>query len=805
MRGLRPPSLVARALATGFALSFAAASATPVQAQTTTLVDDWDVGSSADSLTVRDTAYAQGFTTGSHAEGYELTSIELDWAVAINRDHGRVVVRLRQSRSNKPGGGRWDFNTDTHHYTDFNSTGTKTFLPAAGVTPILEANTTYYVTILPLNFSDQDAALGARDTTSVSSSSAAGWTLQRYLSGSTRGAFSSPSTWTEAASANALRIRLKGKELTALTGEVIERNSETDNHGRLRKVFDLKLSPGSRSPGVRLSAGEMRSLIEATTTNLQEVQAKKIRTERVWDPRSRSVVTVTNHWRLKLLPNDPTQSMTVEIQPDQGCAPASGGLCQVGGGQLSEALTVTFSVAQMQGSVSDAPQLSVSDAEATEGDDTSLDFVVTLSPAASETVTVDYATSDGTATAGQDYASRSGTLTFTAGEATKTISVLIVDDAVEDDGETMILTLSGASGAEIDDAEAVGTIRNTESDSRSSPLTASFGSVPASHDGASAFTFTLSFSEDVGGLSFRTLRDSAFDVTGGSVKRARRQTAGNNQHWNIEVEPDLSADMVISLPETTDCAAAGAICTADGRKLSQAVSATVAGPGATNAAPTGEPTISGTARVNEVLTASVSGISDADGLNNASFEYQWIRGSTDIQGASASSYTVASADEGETIRVRVTFSDDNGNEESLASAATHPVAAAPEPLTASFNGVPSEHTGEKFTFGLTFSEELELSYQTLRDDALEASGGTVQRAKRQQSGSNRSWTIHVKPDSDGAVTVRLPADSVETADGRALSNSPSEIVAGPVGISVADARVEEDAGGGGGAGLRGDA
>ena len=529
MRGVRAPSFAARALATGVALWFAAASATPVQAQTTTLVDNWDVGSSVTyldnnnetqpGLPVHGMARAQGFTAGSHAEGYELTSIELDWPKDNETDHdnGRIVVRLRESRSNKPGGRRWDFLTDTHHYTDFHDAGTKIFLPAPGVVPILEADTTYYAVILPLNLTDPKVAVGARDATSVSSSSATGWTLQKYLSGSVTGSFSNPSTWAQAADGHAIRIHVKGKELTRLTGEVTERNSETDDQGRLRKVFDLELSPGSRSPGVRMSKDDMRSLIEATTTNLQDVEVVKVRSERVWNPRiGRLVAGITNHWRLKLLPDDPTQSMTVEIQADQGCDPASGGLCQVGGGQLSETLTVTLPATQLAESVSDTPQLSVSDAEATEGDDTSLDFVVTLSQAASGTVTVDYATSDGTAIAGQDYASRSGTLTFTAGETTKTISVLIVDDAVEDDGETMSLTLSNASGAEIDDAEAVGTIRNTESDSGTSPLTASFGSVPASHDGASAFTFTLSFSEDVGGLSYRTLRDGAFDVTGGA-------------------------------------------------------------------------------------------------------------------------------------------------------------------------------------------------------------------------------------------------------------------------------------------------
>ena len=67
-------------------------------------------------------------------------------------------------------------------------------------------------------------------------------------------------------------------------------------------------------------------------------------------------------------------------------------------------------------------QLAVADAEATEGEDPSLDFVVTLAPAAEWTVTVDYATHAGTARAGADYTHTSGALTFAPGETAKTVS-----------------------------------------------------------------------------------------------------------------------------------------------------------------------------------------------------------------------------------------------------------------------------------------------------------------------------------------------------------------------------------------------
>ena len=106
--------------------------------------------------------------------------------------------------------------------------------------------------------------------------------------------------------------------------------------------------------------------------------------------------------------------------------------------------------------------LSVADAEAREGPGVTLDFVVTLSRAASGTVTVDYATADGTATAGADYTAASGTLTFDPGETAKTVSVPVLDDAHDDTDETLTLTLSNASGARIRDGEATGTIENSD-------------------------------------------------------------------------------------------------------------------------------------------------------------------------------------------------------------------------------------------------------------------------------------------------------------------------------------------------------
>ena len=115
------------------------------------------------------------------------------------------------------------------------------------------------------------------------------------------------------------------------------------------------------------------------------------------------------------------------------------------------------------------------------------------------------------------------------------------------------------------------------------PLTAAFGSVPAEHDGETRFTFELRFSEEVD-LSYRTLRDHSFSVTGGHVRIARRLARPSNMRWQIAVEPESFADVRVVLPGGRACAAAGAVCTADGRRLSGSAALSVPGPAALSVA-----------------------------------------------------------------------------------------------------------------------------------------------------------------------------------------------------------------------------
>ena len=76
-----------------------------------------------------------------------------------------------------------------------------------------------------------------------------------------------------------------------------------------------------------------------------------------------------------------------------------------------------------------------------------------------------------------------------------------------------------------------------------------------------------------------TLRNFAFTETWGVVRKAQRMDKPSNIRWLITVEPNGNGDVKIELPATTDCNAEGAICTGDGRKLSNRLEVTVSGPG----------------------------------------------------------------------------------------------------------------------------------------------------------------------------------------------------------------------------------
>ncbi|MBA2732119.1 MAG: lamin tail domain-containing protein [Acidobacteria bacterium] len=154
---------------------------------------------------------------------------------------------------------------------------------------------------------------------------------------------------------------------------------------------------------------------------------------------------------------------------------------------------------QGQGTITDddaAPTLSINDTTVTEGDSgtTQADFTVTLSAASGQTVTVNYATADGTANTPGDYQSASGTLTFNPGETTKTVSVLVNGDTTFEQNETFFVNLSGAANATILDAQGQGTITNDDAAPPTPSLSITDVSVTEGDAGTKTVDFTVTLS-----------------------------------------------------------------------------------------------------------------------------------------------------------------------------------------------------------------------------------------------------------------------------------------------------------------------
>ena len=111
------------------------------------------------------------------------------------------------------------------------------------------------------------------------------------------------------------------------------------------------------------------------------------------------------------------------------------------------------------------PSLSIDNVSVVEGNTGTINavFTVTLSPPSAQTVTVDYTTANGTATAGSDYTAVGNSLTFAPGETTQPISIAVTGDTVVEANETFFVNLDNASGANISDDSGQGTITNDDS------------------------------------------------------------------------------------------------------------------------------------------------------------------------------------------------------------------------------------------------------------------------------------------------------------------------------------------------------
>ena len=556
----------------------------------------------------------------------------------------------------------------------------------------------------------------------------------------------------------------------------------------------------------------------------------------------------------------------------------------------------------------DPPEVSITSPSSPVTEGESAEFSVTLSPAAAGALTVSVSvTESGAMLSGTPPAS----VSFADGDASATLSVPTAADEVVEAHSTVTATVTAGTGYTVGSRSSATVAVEDDDIVPVVPLTASFVSLPDGHAGSGTVDLGIRFSEPIS-TSYRTLRDASFQVTNGEVVNARR-VGGRSDVWNIVIAPLSDAPLIVVLPATADCGAAGAVCTADGKPLSNRLEVTLPA-GAEPQLPTvsiralasrvseGELAafrLSRTGPTTEELTLRVSTemskrgpvempvgiragqrdqVSYAGAHDNtvveADLTARWTIVEDDSylvweEAASAEVVLVEndvaefalSVDSAElveggstTVRIEitngVTFAEDQTitldfagstategtdftvapssrrtlpagersvtatltaagdaeeeDEETVAITASHDGATIgrvtvtilstdTEPLTARFLEMPETHDGETpFTFELLFSEDIKISYVTLRDAAFEVTGGAVKRARRLARPSNLRWEITVEPGSDGNVSLVLPptedcaaAGAVCTREGKPLSSRPTAVVRGPTSGSLA--------------------
>ena len=497
---------------------------------------------------------------------------------------------------------------------------------------------------------------------------------------------------------------------------------------------------------------------------------------------------------------------------DADCAEAAV-ICTADGAKLLSGNTTI-----VQGPAS----FSVADATVQEGPNATLDFVVTLSRARHEATTVDYATSDGTATAGSDYTSDSGTLSFAIGETEKTVSVAVLDDNVDEGGETITFTLSNpvpSATAKLGDATATGEILNEESPLATEPqiagvpqvgntLEVSFEEAP---DGALVYQW-LRGSEAIAGATASTYVPTAADVgeqfsvqvTRGDESVTSTPTA---PVWPAPVNPPLAAgeEELLSTTVTLGSHQFRIWMAGYGRVLGASfgvmADTSFEDDGATHTVDLlavngiGQFALATGATLPEAtgLLAYWNGYRISDLETQTARGVQLLLGRTPQPGTEYWRYWDGASDG---VRVAVSLR--------RASVTRQDAGTSQDALTARFDEVPEEHDGSSaFDLELHFSEAPKgLSYRTLSSGSFfNVTNGTVTNATRLQRKDNSGWLVTVESNSDADVTIALPAalpdaDCADaavvcTAEGTRLSGRATAVVPGPASLSVADATVQE--------------
>ena len=357
------------------------------------------------------------FTTGESATPWTLSDIRLN--VTAWHPSATPVVRLRRVL------GRWPGTTVATLTNPSPGTGSMAFTAPPGLK--LHPSTTYAI-VVATGTRRGRFNLGITKSNREDTGGATGWSISNTSRSYSSGSWSS--------FPQSLMVAVQGTEIVAdstpsgLTGWFASPPAKHDGSA----AFTVRIG---FSDDVRISRNAMRD-DAVQVTGGQATLAKRVQTH-------------SDLWDITVAPTG-LDAVTVTVAGDRACATV-GAVCTSDGRALAETLALT---------VPGPLALSVADARAEEGTDAAVNFTVTLSRASTSTLTVDYATTDGTAQAGQDYTATSGTLTFAAGVVEQTVGVPVLDDVMDEGEESFTFTLSNATGALLADAEATGTIVNSD-------------------------------------------------------------------------------------------------------------------------------------------------------------------------------------------------------------------------------------------------------------------------------------------------------------------------------------------------------
>ena len=347
-------------------------------------------------------------------------------------------------------------------------------------------------------------------------------------------------------------------------------------------------------------------------------------------------------------------------------------------------------------------------------------------------------------------------------------------------------------------------------------LTASFEAMPEAHDGERAFTFRIAFSERLSRMNGRRLREDVVAVAGGRATKAGRVNRRRDL-WKLTVEPDSPADVTVTVAAGAACDSPAAVCTKDGRPLSEGISTTVPGPASALAPLTASFEAMPEAHDGQSLFRFRVAFSEDIGISDRSLRMHAftvtggrVTGGRRVDGRrdlfeitvrpdSVEDLTIALA-AGRECGVSGAICTRSEPRRQLANAVTATVSGpAGAPLTAAFEGMPAEHDGESpFTFRIAFSDGISRFQGWMWQFYGVSVAGGRKSAGEKVDDRNDLWELTVQPRTyEDIVLVLAPGPAcgktgaVCTRDGRALSNTVMATVLGPAALSVADARAEE--------------